>query len=88
MRRTSAGGTTAIAQQVSTNISDLNTNFSSTEIQDRKMSAQTSSENPENNRLASMTSLPSPPGNQSFSPSTMVRNKFDINLIISLNSYE
>ena len=75
MRRTSAGGTTAIAQQVSTNISDLNTNFSSTEIQDRKMSAQTTSEKPENNRLASMTSLPSPPGNQSFSASAMVRIK-------------
>merc|ERR1719367_2655496 len=38
-RRTSAGGTTAIAQQVSTNISDLNTNFSTEiDIQDRKMS--------------------------------------------------
>ena len=87
MRRTSAGGTTAIAQQVSTNISDLNTNFSSTEIQDRKVSAQTSSETPENNRLASMTSLPSPPGNHSFSASAMVR-KICIILLINLNLYE
>ena len=73
-----------IAQQVSNNVSEPNTNFSSQmDIEDGKYSSSHNSSitleggkqaNADNGRLNTLTSLPSPPGPQSFVNSSVVSN--------------